>query len=181
MQAPEYDEVVERLKESENPQLSNENSKKEEVEEIKEEKADILTKENIVLDQNFQNKEEAIAKVQEMMEKSGFVGKGYQDGMLQREKEAPTHFGIGLAIPHGTNQTKKEIKKSGLVVITSKKGVNWDGELVKLIIGIAGKGDDHLQILANVANNVNTEEIVNELVENGNKDQIYEILTREEE
>ncbi len=181
MQAPEYDEVVERLKESENPQLSNENSKKEEVEEIKEEKADILTKENIVLDQNFQNKEEAIAKVQELMEKSGFVGKGYQDGMLQREKEAPTHFGIGLAIPHGTNQTKKEIKKSGLVVITSKKGVNWDGELVKLIIGIAGKGDDHLQILANVANNVNTEEIVNELVENGNKDQIYEILTREEE
>lgn len=181
MQAPEYDEVVERLKESENPQLSNQSKEKEEVEEIKEEKTDILTKENIVLDQNFQNKEEAIAKVQEMMEKSGFVAKGYQDGMLQREKEAPTHFGIGLAIPHGTNETKKEIKKSGLVVITSKKGVNWDGELVKLIIGIAGKGDDHLQILANVANNVNTEEIVNELVENGNKDQIYEILTREEE
>ncbi|MSS77436.1 PTS mannitol transporter subunit IICBA [Anaerococcus sp. WCA-380-WT-2B] len=139
----------------------------------------ILKKENIILDETFVSKEEVIKKVQELMEKSGYVDKEYEAGMLQREKEAPTHFGIGLAIPHGTSETKKSIKKSGIVVIVSKKGVDWDGELVKLIVGIAGKDDDHIGILANVANKINAEEVVNNLVENANRDEIYEILTKE--
>lgn len=186
MQSPEYDQVVKKLKEAEN--MSKDENKEEikedsqKIDNVKEEKKNtILLKDNIILDETFENKEEAIKKVQELLEKSGYVDKGYEAGMLQREKEAPTHFGIGLAIPHGTNETKKEIKKSGLVVITTKKGVDWDGEIVKLIVGIAGKGDDHIGILANIANNINTEEIVNSLVENSNKDEIYEILTREEE
>lgn len=176
MQAPEYDQVIEKLK----------NTKKEEVptkKEVRKEnkKNELLSKDNIILNEKISSKEEAIKKVQDLMEKSGFVDEGYEKGMLQREKEAPTHFGIGLAIPHGINENKKNIKKSGLVVITTKEPIDWDGEKVKLIIGIAGKADEHIGILANVANNINTEEIVNRLVENSDKDEIYEILTREEE
>lgn len=113
------------------------------------------------------------------MQESGYVDSEYTKGMLQRENEAPTHFGIGLAIPHGTNETKSAIKKSGLVVFTIPEGVKWDDETVKLVIGIAGVGDEHLNILSNVATKIDNEEIVNDIVENKSQDEIYEILTSE--
>lgn len=181
MQAPEYDELIGDLKDAKSGKSpSKEESKVDKSKQDKSPSSEILKKDNIILNQSFADKKEAITKVQEILEGSGYVDSGYLEGMLAREEEAPTHFGIGLAIPHGTAATKKEIKKSGLAVITVPQGVNWNGENVKFIVGIAGVGDDHLSILANIANQVNSEEIVNRLVANEDKDEIYEILTKEE-
>lgn len=144
------------------------------------EDSNVLLKKNIIINPNVKTKEEAIKLVEDLMVNSNYVEKGYKEGMLQREKEAPTHFGIGLAIPHGTNEYKKCINNSGIVVITIKEGIKWDDEIVKLVIGIAGVGDDHLKILANVANNINSNEIVDNLVSHADVDEIYNKLTREE-
>ena len=139
----------------------------------------VLKKENILLNQKFDSKEAVIREVGRIMQESGYVDHEYTKGMLDRENEAPTHFGIGLAIPHGTNETKSAIKKSGLVVFTIPEGVKWDDETVKLVIGIAGVGDEHLSILSNVATKIDNEEIVNDIVANKSQDEIYEILTSE--
>ena len=139
----------------------------------------VLKKENILLNQKFDSKEEVIREVGRIMQESGYVDHEYTKGMIDRENEAPTHFGIGLAIPHGTNETKAAIKKSGLVVFTIPEGVKWDDETVKLVIGIAGVGDEHLSILSNVATKIDNEEIVNDIVANKSQDEIYEILTSE--
>lgn len=202
MQAPEYDQLIADIKyarENNGPtsplkeETINQASNNEEIEtvvyssdgeKITEDKKEtnassVLKKENILLNQKFDSKEEVIKEVGRIMESSGYVDHEYTNGMLQRENEAPTHFGIGLAIPHGTNKTKSSIKKSGLVVLTIPEGVKWDDEIVKLVIGIAGVGDEHLAILSNVATKIDNEEIVNDIVENKSKDEIYEILTSE--
>ncbi|MBM0047105.1 PTS mannitol transporter subunit IICBA [Anaerococcus sp. mt242] len=202
MQAPEYDQLIADIKDARenngptSPQKEetiNQASNNEEIEtvvyssdgeKITEDKKEtndssVLKKENILLNQKFDSKEEVIKEVGRIMESSGYVDHEYTNGMLQRENEAPTHFGIGLAIPHGTNKTKSAIKKSGLVVLTIPEGVKWDDEIVKLVIGIAGVGDEHLAILSNVATKIDNEEIVNDIVENKSKDEIYEILTSE--
>lgn len=202
MQAPEYDQLVAEIKDARENNGANspqneetiskaENDKEVETvvygsdgEKITEDEKEIndspvLKKENILLNQKFNSKEEVIKKVGKIMQESGYVDSEYTKGMLQRENEAPTHFGIGLAIPHGTNETKSAIKKSGLVVFTIPEGVKWDDETVKLVIGIAGVGDEHLNILSNVATKIDNEEIVNDIVENKSQDEIYEILTSE--
>lgn len=202
MQAPEYDQLVAEIKDARENNGANspqneetiskaENDKEVETvvygsdgEKITEDEKEIndspvLKKENILLNQKFNSKEEVIKKVGKIMQESGYVDSEYTKGMLQRENEAPTHFGIGLAIPHGTNETKSAIKKSGLVVFTIPEGVKWDDETVKLVIGIAGVGDEHLNILSNVATKIDNEEIVNEIVANKSQDEIYEILTSE--
>ena len=54
-------------------------------------------------------------------------------------------------------------------------GTDWDGEDVKLVIGIAGTGDDHLAILSNIAIKMSTPEAVDQLVESS-VDEIYDTL-----
>lgn len=202
MQAPEYDQLVADIKDARenNGQNSPQNeeaiskptndkevetvvygSDGEKITEDKNQTKDfpVLKKENILLNQKFDSKEEVIREVGKIMQESGYVDHEYTKGMLDRENEAPTHFGIGLAIPHGTNETKAAIKKSGLVVFTIPEGVKWDDETVKLVIGIADVGDEHLSILSNVATKIDNEEIVNDIVANKSQDEIYEILTSE--
>lgn len=202
MQAPEYDQLVAEIKDARENNGANSPKKEETIskaendkevetivygsdgEKITEDEKEIndfpvLKKENILLNQKFDSKEEVIREVGRIMQESGYVDHEYTKGMLDRENEAPTHFGIGLAIPHGTNETKSAIKKSGLVVFTIPEGVKWDDETVKLVIGIAGVGDEHLSILSNVATKIDNEEIVNDIVANKSQDEIYEILTSE--
>lgn len=202
MQAPEYDQLVADIKDARKNNGANSPQNEETIskpvndkevetvvygsngEKITEDKnqtkdSPVLKKENILLNQKFDSKEEVIREVGRIMQESGYVDHEYTKGMLDRENEAPTHFGIGLAIPHGTNETKSAIKKSGLVVFTIPEGVKWDDETVKLVIGIAGVGDEHLSILSNVATKIDNEEIVNDVVENKSQDEIYEILTSE--
>ena len=72
--------------------------------------------------------------------------------MLEREEMTTTFMGNLVAIPHGTDDAKKEVQNSGIAIIQVPEGVDFgDGNIVKLIIGIAGKGDEHLDILSNIA------------------------------
>ncbi|MFJ7826099.1 PTS sugar transporter subunit IIA [Psychrobacillus sp. NPDC096623] len=126
----------------------------------------ILTEENILLSQQLATKEEAIRLAGQILVDKGYVEAGYIEKMLEREEMTSTFMGNFVAIPHGTDDAKKEVKESGITIIQVPDGVDFgDGNLVKLIFGIAGKGNDHLDILSNIAITVseveNVEKIVN--------------------
>lgn len=126
----------------------------------------ILTEENILLNQQLATKEEAIRLAGQMLVDKGYVGENYIEKMLEREELTSTFMGNFVAIPHGTDDAKKEIKETGITIIQVPDGVDFgDGNIVKLIFGIAGKGDDHLEVLSNIAITVseveNVEQIVN--------------------
>ncbi len=139
-------------------------------------KNELLMKKNIVLNCTAQNKEEAIVRAGEMLCNSGYVTHGYVDGMLAREKKLSTCIGNYIAIPHGESEVKKEIISSGLVVMVYPKGITWDEETVNLVIGIAGVGDEHLEILRNIVERLDTPEAVQELVQSGDADKIYQVF-----
>ena len=71
--------------------------------------------------------------------------------MLARERDISTYIGKGIAIPHGENAVKEHVKKTGIVVMQYPQGVQFGDEKAHLIVGIAGKGDDHLVIIQNLA------------------------------
>ena len=126
----------------------------------------ILATENILLGQQLATKEEAIRLAGQILVDKGYVEAGYIEKMLEREEMTSTFMGNFVAIPHGTDDAKKEVKETGITIIQVPNGVDFgDGNIVKLIFGIAGKGNDHLDILSNIAITVseveNVEKIVN--------------------
>ncbi len=110
-------------------------------------KKNILIKEGIQLGQKPVSKEEAIQAAGELLEKLGYVDGSYVAAMQEREKLVTTYMGMGVAIPHGTTQAKGTVKKSGIVLFQYPEGVDFGEEKAQLVFGIAGVGDEHLDLL----------------------------------
>jgi PTS system mannitol-specific IIA component len=125
----------------------------------------ILSVENIKLNEKLSTKEEAIQLAGRVLADRGYVHPEYVEKMLERETMTSTYMGNFVAIPHGTDDAKKEVKESGISIIQVPEGVDFgDGNIVKLIFGIAGKGDDHLGILSSIAITVSEVENVENIV-----------------
>ena len=126
-------------------------------------KKGVLLKEGIKTGLPSVDKETAIRAAGKLLNELGFVDESYIDAMLEREKLVTTYMGMGVAIPHGTSQAKETVKKSGIVVMQYPDGVDFGDEKANLVIGIAGVGDEHLEILANIAGSLENEELLEEL------------------
>ena len=110
-----------------------------------------------------------------MLVDSGFVNPSYVDAMIQREKSCSTFMGNGLALPHGVEEAKKEIKASGIAVMVFSEPIDWGGNEVNVVIGISGVGDEHLQILSRIAEKMLDETAAEKLL-NGDEETVYQIL-----
>ncbi len=144
----------------------------------KEEKPELLKKENIRLDCPAVTKDEAIRAVGKLLVDSGYVDESYIDAMLKRELSFPTNIGNGIALPHGVEEAKKDIRHSGIAVMVYPDGVNWGSEVVKLVIGIAGAGEDHLEILSIIAGKMAEPDAVEQVVAS-DRDAIYKVFTEQ--
>ena len=100
----------------------------------------------------------------------------YIEAMIERENLTTTYMGMGLAIPHGTSEAKSAVKNSGIAVLQYPEGVDFGDEKAHLVIGIAGVGDSHLEILAKVCEALEDEEVLERLSKSASVDEIYEIL-----
>ena len=88
------------------------------------------------------NKEEAIRQVAAALVQAGNVADGYVNGMLAREQQTSTFLGNGIAIPHGTTDTRDQVLKTGVQVYQFPQGVLWgEGQVAYVAIGIAASGD----------------------------------------
>lgn len=96
----------------------------------------LLRDENILLNQSISTQEEAIEKAGQLLVDSGVVKAGYVQAMKDREQIVSTFMGNALAIPHGTDEAKNEVIASGLSLLQIPEGLLWNGEEVKVVIGI---------------------------------------------
>ncbi len=114
-------------------------------------KKDVLVKESIKLNQPSVTKEEAIKRAGELLVERGCVEPAYVDAMLEREKLVSTYMGMGIAIPHGTSQAKGTVKKTAITMLQYPDGVDFGDEKAQLVFGIAGIGDEHLDLLGKIS------------------------------
>jgi PTS system mannitol-specific IIA component len=126
----------------------------------------VLSAEKIILNAKVVDKTEAIRLAGELLVKAGHVTAGYVDKMLEREELLTTYIGSGVAIPHGTNESKQEIRSTGISVVQIPGGVDFgEGNTAYLLIGIAAVGDEHLELLSNIAVICSDEENVNRVIQ----------------
>ena len=112
----------------------------------------ILETKNIFINQKPGNKEDIIRRIGEIFSSQGYTYESYTQAMLDKEKVFNTYIGNEIAIPHGIEEAKKDILKTGLVLMTFPEGQDWGAvEKVKVVIGIAAVGDEHLDVLSRIA------------------------------
>ena len=136
----------------------------------------MLMRSNVLTGLPSESKEEAILRAGALLEASGYVDEKYAPAMLEREGISSTYMGMGLAIPHGTAEAKESVLRSGIVVLQYPEGVDFDGEKARLIVGIAGVGDEHLSILAKVAGALDDEALLEKLSTTPDPEEIYKTL-----
>ena len=109
------------------------------------------------------DKETAIRAAGALLAELGYVESDYADAMVEREKLVTTYMGLGVAIPHGTSQKKETVKKSGVVLLQYPDGIDFGDEKAYLLFGIAGVGDEHLELLGNVCNILEDEDTLEKM------------------
>ncbi len=107
-----------------------------------------LTVEQISMAQTAADKPAALQLLADLLVADGLVADGYLTGLQNREKQGSTFLGQGIAIPHGTPETRDQVFSTGVRLMQFPEGVDWgDGHMVYLAIGIAAKSDEHLRLL----------------------------------
>lgn len=137
----------------------------------------ILVPEGIILNQKSVTKEEAITAAGQLLTDLGYVDKEYIPLMLEREKIVTTYIGMGLAIPHGTTHDEGIIHKTGIVLIQYPEGVDFGDEKAQLVIGIAGKGGEHMEILSKICTALEDETILEKMKTTDDKEWIMKQLS----
>ncbi len=88
----------------------------------------------------------------------------YVKFMHDREAMMSTYMGNYLAIPHGTNEGKGTILASALSFVRYDTPIDWGGNEVRFVVGIAGKDGGHMDVLSKIALVFSDEEKVGALL-----------------
>jgi PTS system mannitol-specific IIC component len=158
MGSPRYDEIVDLL------HATNVGGGEAVVQDATESgTAQMLPAGSVVLSGSATNRDAAIDEAGRLLVAAGAVEEAYVDAMHERERSVSTAMGNLLAIPHGTNEAKDSIHRTALSFVRYPDGLDWNGKPVKFVVGIAGAGEDHLPLLAKIAQVFADEEKVAEL------------------
>lgn len=136
----------------------------------------VLVRGGVKLNLSPVSKEEAIQAAGELLAELGYVDGSYVDAMQERERLVTTYMGMGVAIPHGTSQAKDTVKKTGIVLMQYPQGVQFADEKAQLIFGIAGIGDEHLDLLSRICEMLEDEDVLETLKTTDDIDWIMEKL-----
>ena len=107
-----------------------------------------LEPQHIHMNQHSVDKTKALQDLVNILVADHLVTPDYLTGLINREQQSATYLGQGIAIPHGTAQSREHIIKTGIRLAHFPEGILWDGEnKVYLAVVIAAKSDEHLQVL----------------------------------
>jgi mannitol/fructose-specific phosphotransferase system IIA component len=139
----------------------------------------ILEPDHVLLNRRFASKHEVIQAIGELMIRAGDVGAGYARAMHDKEDQYSTWITEGVALPHGTNESKSEVLRNSVVIVQIQDGVDWGkGKIVHLAIGLAGTGSqEHLKLLAQLAGVLQDPANVERLRAAASAEEIIGILT----
>ena len=139
-----------------------------------------LNETNIFLGLTAQTKEEAIRFAGQKLVEKGYVKPTYVEAMLERERLTSTYLGESIAVPHGTIEAKDDVINTGIVFCQYPAGVQFGEEeqdKAKIVIGIAARNNEHLDVIAKLTNALDDEKIIAKLATTNNIQEVLAILS----
>jgi PTS system mannitol-specific IIA component len=137
---------------------------------------DLVQQAGIKLDATASSPEEAVDICGKLLVKLGAATSDYADAMWEREEIFPSAIGMGFAIPHGTDESRAHVIFDQLVFIRLAQPIEWADDEVTCILGIASKGDGHVELLGNVAEMIQDEDKLAILQNSDNPEEIAQLL-----
>ncbi|GAA3953189.1 phosphoenolpyruvate--protein phosphotransferase [Allohahella marinimesophila] len=144
-----------------------------------------LSAKDISLHATASDKAAVIRQIADAMVASGLVDPAYEQGMLAREQQTSTYLGNGIAIPHGTTETRDLVRQTGIKVFRFPEGIAWGDsgdepqQIVHTAIGIAAKSDEHLSILRQLTHVIGDEALAQRLHTSEDVEEVRQLLTGE--
>ena len=140
----------------------------------------IISLQTVRLGATASDKQDAIRQAGDLLVGAGCVAPAYVQGMLAREQTMSTYLGNGVAIPHGQHENLADVRRTGISVLQVPSGVEWEpGELAYLVIGIAANAEEHVAVLANLAEVIEDPDEAEQLARTTDPLLIVERLSRE--
>lgn len=137
----------------------------------------LLSREALVTGLPSVSKTDAIKYVGSMLVERGHIDDTYVAAMLEREETVSTFLGNGVAMPHGTFESRDAVKSTGIVVAQFPDGIDWGVGTAHLVIGLAAIGDDHVNILSHIAEALQDEDVAEQLWRTTDLEFLYQVLT----
>lgn len=137
---------------------------------------ELITEAGIVLGATASSPEEAVAQCGQLLVQLGAATPEYAAAMWQREQIFPSAIGAGFAIPHGTDESRVHVNFDQLVFLQLSTPISWGDDMVHCVLGIASKGEGHVEILGNMAELLQEDENVEIFQTSGSKQQILELI-----
>jgi len=141
---------------------------------------EVLSQSAVIVGATAADRKKAIALVGSLLVAEGCVTSEYVTQMQQREEIVSTYLGNGIALPHGTNESKDFVKRTGLAVAQFPDGVEWGEERAHLVIGLAATSDEHIRVLARLGTILGDEDLCRRLGSTLDAGEIYRTLTAAE-
>ena len=137
-----------------------------------------LTINDIAFDHTIRTKDSALQQVATSLERAGLTTAEYLQGLRDREAQITTYLGNGIAIPHGTPQSRDAVLRTGVQVLVCPQGVDWgDGQQAQLIVAIAAQDNEHLEILRQLTHVLSDDAVPSILSQATTAQQILDLLS----
>lgn len=140
-----------------------------------------LSQQDIHMGATAVNKQDAIQQVAAALVAAGSVSPAYVDGMLQRELQTSTYLGNGIAIPHGTTDTRDLVLKTGVQVFQFPQGIAWGEETAYVVLGIAARSDEHLALLRQLTHVLSDENVAARMAKTASAEALRSLLMGEQQ
>ncbi|RXE47186.1 phosphoenolpyruvate--protein phosphotransferase [Chromohalobacter israelensis] len=138
-----------------------------------------LTSDDVLLDRHAEDWRDALDQAAEALVEAGRVASGYRDGLHAREAQSSTYLGNGIAIPHGTPESREHVKTTGVRVLQFPRGIEWhDGQRVTLLVTIAAQSDEHLDILRQLTHVLDRDGVAERLAAADSREEVIALLSR---
>ena len=142
-----------------------------------------VSSDQVALNAQVTTKDDVLKLISENLSSLGLVDGDYLEALTGREEKVSTYLINGVAIPHGVNEAKDQVIKTGVFIVQAPQGVTWNdkGDVARLIVGIAAKGKDHLKLLERLTGVVMDEAVAGQLATTTNKNDILDALNAEKQ
>ena len=139
----------------------------------------VLIKESIQTNKSFTDNKEATVAAGKILFENGYVQQEYIDSMLEKleTQSFGTYIRKGVAIPHGMAEGSKYVKNTGISIIQVPSGVEWNEERAYIVVGIAANSDDHMNVLASLADAIEDPNEAKKLWSESSVDKIFDLLS----
>jgi mannitol PTS system EIIA component len=138
----------------------------------------LLSERSIRLNASFPDKEAAIRACGKLLEEAGHIEPGYIDLMVERDRASTVYVGNGVAVPHGTKAALRFVKSTGMAIVRVPGGVDFGGgNVARLLIALAARGDEHIDLLTEIAETCADDERLERLLSASSPREILELLS----